>query len=351
MDINPEILNRFFKGTYSHKDYLEVKSVFSNLGGRASLKSYLEKHWGEFSAQDMPRGNADQLLHQIHHKIRIEEETGRGYRFIGTFQKVAAVLIIPLLLSFLAFVYLQVNKGAGDIEKQSIGFAEIQCPPGVRTKFELPDGTTGFLNSGSSLRYPVNFTNGRNVTVSGEAYFDVFHDKANPFVVETQNLKVKVLGTRFNVMAYKDDYCEEVILNRGKVEVATQQGQKLDLLEPNQKLVLDIGNGTFKTNEVEAYQYVGWTEGKLIFRNENMLQVAERLGRWYNVDFKIDDKGLVDYAFRATFVDESLKEVLKLMALTAPFTYKELPRDIVDGTFQKRKFVLKIDKERLKSFK
>ena len=350
MHLNPKILNRFFKGNYSHKDYLEVKSAFSDLDKRAVLKKYLERHWDEFSDKDIPGDNIEQLLHKIHHKIRLEEANDRSYNFMAIFQKVAAILIIPLLLSFFAVIYIDSNKEVADVEEQSIGFAEIQCPLGVRTKFELPDGTTGFLNSGSRLKYPVKFINGRNVSVSGEAYFDVFHDEKNPFVVETQSLKVKVLGTEFNVIAYDDEQDEEVILNRGKIEVSTQEGQKLDILHPNQKLVLDTRNETFKTSKVEASQYIGWTEGKLIFRNENILQVAERLGRWYNVDIEVKDKELYEYAFRATFIDESLEEVLKLMALTAPFTYEEPPRGITNNTFQKRKILVKLDKERLKAF-
>ena len=350
MDLNPDILHRFFKGKYSRKDYMEVKSVFSDLKKRAGLKSYLKKHWDEFSETEMPGENIEQILHQIHHKIRIEESYEKRYSFVAIFQKVAAILIIPLLLSFFAVIYFQSEKQTTNTTSSVAGYAEIQCPLGVRTKFKLPDGTLGFLNSGSYLKYPVDFTNGRKVTVSGEACFDVFHDESNPFMVETQNLRVKVLGTKFNIIAYSEDTNEEVVLNRGKVEITTPGGQNLSVLHPNQKLVLNTEKGTFKTSEVEANQYLGWTEGKLIFRNENMLQVVARLGRWYNVDIEIKDKELYKYAFRATFQDESLEQVLKLLALTAPFTYEEQPRVVIDNAFQKRKFLLKLDKNKLRSF-
>jgi transmembrane sensor len=153
------------------------------------------------------------------------------------------------------------------------------------------------------------------------------------------------------VMAYENEAKEEIILNRGEVEVMAHDGIVLDKLSSNQKLVLHTENRKCRTLEVEASQYIGWTEGKLIFRNENMQQVAERLGRWYNVDIKIEDEELLKYAFRATFVDETLEEVLKLMALTAPIIYEEQPRNTSSNhTYQRRIIIVKLDHRRLSAF-
>ena len=351
MDFNPKILYRFFNGDYSRKDYFEIKSIFSEPENRLRLKEHLKRHWSDFSDKNMPEHNIESLLHKIHHKIRLEENTFQRYKFISIFQKVAAILIVPLILSFFAIVYFQSNKEKNEVIYESNASAEIQCPLGVRTKFELPDGTTGFLNSGSWLKYPVNFITGRNVSISGEVYLDVIHDELRPFIVHTSNLQIKVLGTQFNVISYEDDFKEKVILNQGKVDISSLEGEKLAVLQPNQKLILNTESRTFETNEVEASQYIGWTEGKLIFRNENMQQVAERLGRWYNADIKIEDPELLKYAFRATFIDESLEEVLKLLALTAPLTYEEQPRiSSSDKTYQKRTVLVKLDKKRLMAF-
>ncbi len=354
MDFNPDILSQYFKGNYSRKEYIEIQSIFSDLRKRSGLKNHLEKHWKEFSDEEMYWENSEQLLHKIHHQIHIEENSNRKFNLLSFFQKAAAILIIPLILSFFAIIYFQSNsdkKTKNEVIINSIAYAEIQCPMGVRTKFELPDGTTGFLNSGSRLRYPVNFVGGRDVTLSGEAFFNVFHNEAHPFTVQTRNLEIKDLGTQFNVIAYEDESEEEIILNEGKVEVDTKEGQPLGELTPNNKLVLDTKKGTFKKEEVEAYQYIGWTDGKLILRNENILQVAKRLGRWYNVDIEVHDKELYNYAFRATFIDEPLEEVLKLLALTAPFTYQEVPRSTTsDNIYRKRKILVKLDKNRLRGF-
>jgi ferric-dicitrate binding protein FerR (iron transport regulator) len=160
-----------------------------------------------------------------------------------------------------------------------------------------------------------------------------------------------VLGTQFNVLAYETEKSEEIILKEGSIEVYSKQGKRLVGLVPDQKLSLNTENRQFKTNQVEAEQYVSWTEGKLVFRNESMQLVADRLGRWYNVEIEIADEDLLKYAFRATFIDEPLEEVLKLLARTAPIKYKEIKRETSnDNTYKKRKFIVSLDRMRLNAF-
>jgi len=346
MDSNLEILHRFFKGTYSRKDFLAIKSTFEKPEKKEEVIHLLQNHWFDFNEESLPEGDVNHILDKIHHQINLENKRVTFTGFMNTFQRIAAILIIPLILSFLAVLYLHSNSNSS---KNAI--AEIQCPMGVRTKFVLPDGTKGFLNSGSSLEYPVIFAANRNVKLDGEAYFEVTSDKKHPFIVKTRNISTKVLGTHFNVIAYENENTEEVTLQEGKVEVYSNQGKKLEILNPNQNIVFNTQTGRYKKNNVEASQFISWTQGKLVFRNEDMQEVAKRLARWYNVDIEIEDPELFKYAFRATFIDESLEEVLKLMALTAPITYREQARKTTsDGTYEKRKIIVSLDKKRLESF-
>jgi len=347
MDFNPEILKRFFKGKYSRNDFLAVKSIFEKPEKREEIIHLLQSHWFEYNNEALPEGDdVNYVLDKIHHQINLERRHEVFSGFIRTFQRIAAILIIPLIITFIAVSYFQSNR---TIES---ALAEIQCPLGVRTKFVLPDGTAGFLNSGSTLEYPVFFAKNRNVKLDGEAYFDVTPDKEHPFVVRTRNLSTKVLGTQFNIIAYKNENREEVVLQHGKVEVYSDRGEKLETLLPDQKLVLNTQTGQYNKDNVEALQFVSWTEGKLVFRNENMEQVVKRLARWYNVEIEIEDPELLNYAFRATFIDESLEEVLKLMARTAPITYREQKRETTnDGAYNKKKIIISLDKKRLESFK
>ncbi len=346
MAFNTEILNRFFSGKYSRNDYLAIKSLIEKPEKKDELKNLLQNHWNDFNSELLPKGNIDHILRKINQQIHAEDNRVKRNSFISVFQRIAAILIVPLILTFMAVFYFQPKSVSPEIAT-----AEIQCPLGVRTKFVLPDGTTGFLNSGSTLEYPVIFTNGRNVTLKGEAYFDVNPDKDHPFTVKTPNLQTRVLGTQFNVIAYGNENSEEIILKEGKVEVYSSQGKKLEILQPNQKLVLNTKTRQYLKNQVEAEQYVSWTEGKLIFRNESMQQVANRLGRWYNAEIEIRDPELLKYAFRATFIDEPIEEVLKLLAKTAPITFKEqIRKTTIDDTFKKRKFIVSLDRKRLDAF-
>lgn len=347
MDFNPEILYRYFTGVYSRNDYKKIKSVLENEPYHPALKKHLEDHWEIYFEEPQSAIRVDHLLRKIHRQIENEERAKQKMTFIGAFQRVAAILIIPLALAFFTIFYFHNIDSS-----EKLAYAEIQCPLGVRTKFELPDGSTGFLNSGSTLRFPASFSGQRTVAVSGEAFFNVAHNEQYPFIVETKHLKIRVLGTEFNVVAYADDTQEEVILNKGKVDILSSNGELFCSLRPDQSVVFDPLSYTVQKRDVEAQQYIGWTEGKLIFRHENMKQVAERLGRWYNAEIVIEDTEILDYVFRATFIDEPLDEVLKLLTLTAPITFEEQMRETTnDNTYKKRKIILKLDKKKQAAFK
>jgi len=346
MKLNPEIVERFFKGKYSRADYLATESLFTDIERRGDLEKYIENHWFDYAGEPLPEGNFNHILDKVHHQIQLEARPLRGHSFVRVFQKVAAILIVPLLLGYLAIYFVQSRN-----IRAEVAMAEIQCPLGVRTKFVLPDGTKGFLNSGSTLEYPVIFSKERTVSLIGEAYFDVRHDEKRPFVVNTPHLHTHVLGTQLNVIAYENENSEEIILREGEVEVFSSQGKKLGTLESDQKLDFDANTSRYGISQVESIQFVSWTEGKLVFRNESMEEVAKRLGRWYNVDINIEDPELLEYSFRATFIDEPLEEVLKLLALTAPMSYEEQLRETTgNNLFKKRKVILRLDNERVDAF-
>lgn len=341
-------LKRFFRGNYSRKDYLAVMDLVSDPAREAELRQLMTTHWSELGEEILPDAGVELLLSRIQHRIMTEErQVRKKFRFLATLQRVAAILFLPLLLGSLAWFYF-----SGDRSLPSAGFAEIECPEGVRTRFTLPDGTTGHINSGSLLGYSLDFSKNRTVTLSGEAFFQVKEDHKFPFTVNTPHLAIKVTGTAFNVISYPGETTEEVILQSGNLEVSHAAGQAITTMQANQKLKMDLSDGSCTRSEVIASQYTGWTEGKLVFRNEEMGQVAQRLSRWYNADIIITDRRLLDYTFYATFQDEQLDEVLKLLAITTPILYEEKERlPLEDGTVPKRKITLRLNPAKMKQFK
>jgi len=343
-----QLLRKQEEGRISLQEKIELSELLAN-GSDQTTENMLRNNWQILLDQDSKAlSNSATLLDKVHHRIRLNEDAMViRPNWLTVFQQIAAILIIPLLLSFIGYFYFQSSK-----QNQTNSFAEIQCPLGVRTKFHLPDGSTGYLNSGSTLKYQISFANERKVMLIGEAFFDVVHNEKLPFHVNTKNLDVKVLGTTFNVIANEDEFTEEVILQTGKVDVSSQTGKQLTTLKPNEKITLNTDKLTFVKNEVEASQYTSWKEGKLVFRNENMQQVARRLSRWYNAEVVVDDPKLDNYTFHATFVDEPLDEVLKLLTITTPLSFQEEQRTSnVNGIYDKRKIVLRINQSKVNQFK
>lgn len=342
------LIQKYTEGNISLKEQIELSEQLADQQS-VDAEEILHDDWkSQFELTSVSDHNLKPVLDKVHHRIRLNEANkSLQLNWWQTFQRVAAILILPLMLSFLAYFYIQNNH-----QTATNSYAEIQCPMGVRTKFQLPDGSTGFLNSGSRLKYPVQFTHERKVELSGEAFFDVVHNAEIPFHVNTPNLDIKVLGTTFNVIANEDESTEEIVLQTGKVDVFSKSGKQLSTLAPNEQLTLNIEKNSFSKNKVEAAQYTSWKEGKLVFRNENMQQVAKRLSRWYNAEVLVDDKLLNDYAFHATFIDEPIDEVLKLLSMTTPISYKEEKRTSdQEGIFQKRKIILRINQSKIDQFK
>ncbi len=342
------LIKKYSEGKLSLKEQIDLSDRLSD---RQNLiaEEVLNEDWeSQLYSESAPNRNLRPILDRIHHNIHLNEGNKPiRLSWVQGFQRVAAILIIPLLLSFLGYFYFQSKTPT-----PPVSYAEIQCPMGVRTKCQLPDGSTVYLNSGSRLKYPAQFIGKRSVELTGEAFFDVVHNAQIPFHVNTKNLDIKVLGTTFDVIANEDEQTEEIVLQTGKVDVSVKSGKQLAAMLPNQQLTLDIEKQTITKNEVEASQYTTWKEGKLVFRNENMQQVARRLSRWYNAEVVVDDRMLDTYTFHATFADEPLDEVLKLLSITTPFSFKEEKRTSdQEGVFQKRKIVLTINQSKINQFK
>jgi len=246
--------------------------------------------------------------------------------------RVAAVLLLPALITIGALSYLLIEK-----TNTAEAWAEIHSPVGTRTRFQLPDGSKGWLNSGSTIKYPVSFSK-RQVEVTGEALFDVTHKNSSEFRVITPYFDVKVLGTRFDIIAYENDETAEVILERGKVQVLDKSNKLKSELAPDEHFVYNKNTNQSTKKTIDSGSYINWTEGVLIFKNEPMSEIVRRLGRKYNADIILGDEALKSLVFRATFQDESLDEICKMLSEVAPIEYKIYKRErLSDDTFTKGK--------------
>lgn len=223
--------------------------------------------------------------------------------------------------------------------------SEITTRPGSTSKVELPDGSMVWLNAGSKLTYNKDFGKElREVTLSGEGYFDVTKMKDKPFIIHTSNIKIKVLGTAFNVKAYPEDKLSETSLIRGSIEVTiNNRPNDIIILSPSEKLVVEndkvVRRGEL-TKPVDApvtpmipmvavnklryspadssIDEIAWIDNRLIFRNETMEELALRMERRYAVRIKIEAEELKEMKVNGIFDQESVTQALEALREMIP---------------------------------
>lgn len=186
---------------------------------------------------------------------------------------------------------------SGSILKQEIVYNTIVVPRGGEYKLELADGTLVWLNSDSELRYPVKFAGSqRDVWLKGEGYFEVSKNPEKPFRVVVDDMIVKVLGTSFNINAYKDRGNILTTLVSGKVDIQDMSGKSLVVMSPNQQV--DFRHGKISSvQEVDITRFVSWIDGKFYFNDMTLENIMSQLQRWYDIEVFFVNEELKSYPF------------------------------------------------------
>ena len=338
---NSEILIvRYLSGEASPEEITELKKWLSASGDNLLFFRQIKNIWNnskQYSFKELI--DADKAFVKVNKRVTLRSP---AYNFWSTWKKIAAVLILPLILANL--LYFLFHAGNTPARQEPI-YNELFAAFGTRSALKLSDGTSVWLNSGSSIKYPDKFI-GKNRTVflNGEAYFEVQSNFEKPFIVETSSIKVKATGTKFNVMGYSSNNENEVTLVSGKVEVGlTGHDDKFKStnLEINQHLTFDKSTGAVSIVNEDTYKYISWKDGKLVFRNEPLSEVAKKISQVFNIEIEIRGKEIENYSYRATFQDESLAEILKLLKISSPINNYEVKRNpLPDGSFPRKKVII-----------
>lgn len=268
---------------------------------------------------------------------RIRKRQGR-MQIVHFFRYAAAILFLPLLIGAIYFYH-----RTGQLERLAIGQVEQYCAYGLVTKITLPDSSVVWMNSGSRITYPKRFIGkGRRVHLDGEAYFKVSSDKSHRFDVETSyGLTVSAYGTEFNVKSYTDEGEVETTLAKGAVEISTGANIHPYALHPGEQANFDKTSQRMVVSDANVYMNTAWKDGKLVFRRSMMADVANRLSRHFNVHIILKDKELQDYTYSATFVNESIEDVLRLLEKTSPIKYTIIePEQGDDYAFSKKTVII-----------
>lgn len=216
----------------------------------------------------------------------------------------------------------------GDQTGQSNEYNTIETPKGGQYQVRLPDGTEVWLNSASTLRYPVNFTRfkERRVVLSGEAYFEVTKDRKHPFSVKSNQQEVEVLGTRFNVNTYVDEPGVKTTLLEGSVKV-TNANMVKRVLKPGQQADLTV-DGEVKVSNVDTELSVAWKNKQFMFESERIETVMRMIERWYDVEVEYAGEKTEERFGGAVSRFDHVSKVLKSLESTGKVHFRIQGRKI-----------------------
>lgn len=262
-------------------------------------------------ARTSPKIDVKKALEATHRKMK-QGKTSRYQVFVRGMQRAAAILFIPLVISWCILYF----NGAGDVAQM----IEVRTNPGMTTSVDLPDGTKVILNSSSSLRYPSRFSDkSREVELVGEAFFSVAKD-GKQFVVDALNhSKIVVYGTEFNIEAYPESGTVQTTLVSGKVSFTyLNEGKREKLLmHPGQKAIYDIAQSKVLVKSVHVDVETCWKDGRLIFKNTPFEEVLKNLSKRYNVEFVLKNPSLKQHSFTATFDNQRLERILEIFRISS----------------------------------
>jgi hypothetical protein len=356
---------KYIKNQCTPEELTQVIKWLENEASSVDGRAFLKNLWNEMDGQSEEAMIIDyeRLLDKVHHNLNISESqkdkrlknqniSGKSNKniILNIFSKVAAVLFIPLL-SLSIYTYINNSFPGSGTTKSNPVFTEVTAPYGSIISVDLPDGSKAWLNNGSHLKFPQKFKGRmRKVELSGEAYFKVAHNTKKPFLVTGNEIQVLAVGTEFNMMAYPDENTIETTLKSGKVIIqklsSNGKMNNIFVMKPNQHTIYSRKEKKISYKDDDPDKYISWMKGKLIFKDDPLDVVIKRLGRWYNVDIQVTDTELSQFTYTATFVDETLTQVLDLLVIATPVKYKMSTRTKQeDGTFSKRKVVISYAKK------
>lgn len=289
---------------------MNKKQLYRFFNGKATGdEKELIRSWMEESLENnrefyQERKLYDAILLADYKKIKKKKRDRKMHQFawIKEFMKVAAIFVIAILGTVAYFSF---------TENESFAMQTLSVPAGQRVNVTLPDGTIVWLNSQTSIEYPTQFSrHNRTVYMNGEAYFEVAHNKEKPFVVKTYNGQVKVLGTKFNLLAHKEENTFETSLMEGSVEVDV--GDESIVIKPEQMVALKNNHLFVKT--IENYNVYRWKEGLICFVDMDFKQIMKKFEQAFGVKIVIKNRKILKDKFSGKIrVSDGITNALYVM--------------------------------------
>ena len=329
----------------SPDEQTELKELISSQPDEAITREMLEFIWNAplnaYPPENLSTGHWDRIEEQLHEPL---SRTTRKLSFKRWKWAAVAACFAGIGLFYWYNREAQYNNSV----YSGTQLNKVITQPDSKSQIELPDGTTVWLNKGSKLTYSNNFfgEKHREVTLVGEAFFDVRRNESVPFVISTNDMKITVKGTAFNVKAYPGAKTVETSLLRGLIEISTRMDpDRKILLKPHEKFILSLdrknpdaagGDGIHKDstsgqsfivtrlNSVPGAEpnETAWMNQRLYFNDNRLDELVPKLESWYNVKINFGNDSLKKMRFSGVVEKETIEELLNLMQMSVPFKYK-----------------------------
>jgi len=352
-----ELIGKFYLGSLTSDEMVFLLNYLKEKEPQHEILSYYQHVWDKASEFDV-NIDSQSIFNKI---ISVVDSSRVGLKtvtesqdrvvlkgYIRIFMRYAAVFVAAFGLFWLTQSILIKKTATLPMAVKKLN-TRVEVPYGSKSLVVLPDGSVVNLNSGSSLTYSIsNFDSvNRSVFLIGEGFFNVTKNAERPFYVNTHGMKLKVLGTKFNVKAYPDENTEEATLVSGKVEIYESSDKiesgKAIVLKPNQIAIFDKSKNNLHSSPktdltsteivpaklravnslpaLKTNQTISWKEDMLTFDNENFNDLIVKIERWYDVKIVVNDPGLLSVRFTGRFDKETIEQVLNALVTIVPFNY------------------------------
>jgi transmembrane sensor len=320
--INEEVLTAYLSGGLNAAEAAAVEAWYDASGSNRKLLGeiyyilYVNDRINDTAAIDV-----EHALRQFKRRMH----KGRRTTLRRNLLRIAAAAAIAVIL-------LAGGLTTVSVSKRLTRPVTIYTQLGERSQAVLPDGTKVWLNSSSSVEYAASlFSRRRSVKINGEVYFEVSHDKRAPFVVSTNGLDIKVLGTRFNVRNDEDKHRVTTVLLEGAVKAYAWEREDASVrLHPSQQLIFDTKTKTMQLTDVSsAERSINWIDGRFCFEHNTFEEIVTELNRYYNVNIRFMDEKLRQMRFSGDFrVEDGIYHIMSMLQLTYKFNYTIVGKDI-----------------------
>ena len=324
-----ELLHHLMDGSVTAEERRQLMEWFRQCTSKEEFFRLFDTAWKD-SPDEMPRDVQERMYHRLRRKLDEEAEKKKKTARHYTRRKIWAWATAACVILALSLTNYQMSNRQKQLATQHF---VVSAAKGQRAFITLPDSTKVWLNSETRLSYPADYgLKERNVTLLGEAYFEVARHPDKPFVVRAKDMRVEALGTKFNILAYRD--ADKMVTSLFSGSVRVSYDDYMTVLKPHESVEVDLPtHGFTRYTDRNMRETALWREGEITFDGEPLEEITRIISRLYNITICIEDESLKGIDYVGTIRNNSLENFLDIINLTTPINYEHKG----DTVFLKRK--------------